>query len=196
MATKYSNYRDTIIQHLTIYGPCTTKSIYKLFPDVSTQYIRKILAKMHLDGYIQRTEVDFDKSVINYLKDHKSKTQKRDLRHATAISDFYHYLKDNGYNVTAFKRGVEVGTGVGVVPDAIVVARKEKETRIFYLEVELSHNSMTKKLENYKRLYNTVRTSGELVMVTNKPVRQTEIKRIHWLPLDYLEKPFKLPYLD
>lgn len=195
MATKYSEISGIILHHLEIYGACTNKSIYKLFKETDDSYIRKVLIKMEHDKLIKRENVDFNNSTVNYTYDNKP-TRKRSLKHAIAISDFYHYLSDNGYKVTAFKRGVEVGTGVGVVPDAIVVARKEKETRIFYLEVELSHNSMTKKLENYKRLYNTVRTSGELVMVTNKPVRQTEIKRIHWLPLDYLEKPFKLPYLD
>lgn len=154
-----------IISHLERFKICNTLTLAKLFfPSLRMAQIRlKWLAD---NREIKRDRIYIDNQYVYFLKKPKQ------IRHKLLISKFYVALKE----VVLIKHFVLEKKIESIVPDMIIGYEYNKNKYIACIEVEISNNSISKKLDAYRKLYKTQQykkyfhTMPILIIITDKKV--------------------------
>lgn len=167
------NDRDKKI--LAFIESCPTNSFIvrdMFFPSLQTAQRR--LNKLHEAGLVKRTRSYFGDNFIYYLD-----KKPRQVEHTLYLSKLLAYWSILECEIMTFRREIMLGK---LRPDGIAVIRTPRnEVKTYLIEVECSHNSMSKKVSAYEEFYldevqNFLGCKPIILFITNKKIPDTHLE--------------------
>ncbi|WP_053956808.1 hypothetical protein [Inediibacterium massiliense] len=162
-----------ITNFITAFKVANTSTIKRLFfSNLRTAQIR--LKWLHDNKVIKRSREYVIKEYIYYLKKPKQ------FQHKLLLSDFYNRLNQM-VDIKHFVVEKAVGS---IIPDAIMAYEYKGNKYIGCIEIEISNNPISKKIDAYRKFYKTgqykkyFNTMPTLILVTDKKVPKVEEFRV------------------
>lgn len=166
------NKRDREIIDFIELCPTNSLIIQSLFfPSLQTAQRR--LNKLYYAKLVKRYRDYVSESYIYYLD-----KRPKQIEHTLYLSRLYAYWINNNIKIVKNKREVILGK---IRPDAIVIIKFKNELKTYLVEVEISNNSINKKLKTYSEFYisecmELLGCRPDILFITNKKIPQTELK--------------------